>query len=45
LVPGIAQSRDPEAGFLNVDVVGANIVQIEILYRDDLRAKIHAALP
>jgi hypothetical protein len=36
---------EPDAGYLNVDVVGANIVQIEILYRADLRAKIHAALP
>jgi hypothetical protein len=35
----------PEAGYLNVDVVGANIVQVEILYRDDLRTKIQAALP
>jgi hypothetical protein len=36
---------DPEFGYLNVDVVGTKIVQIEILYRDELRAKIHAALP
>jgi hypothetical protein len=35
----------PEIGYLNVDVVGSDIVQIEVLYRDDLKAKIHAAVP
>jgi hypothetical protein len=35
----------PETGYLNVDVVGYDIVQIELLYRDDLKAKIHAAMP
>jgi hypothetical protein len=35
----------PEVGMLNVDVIGSQIVQIEVLYRDDLRMKIHAAVP
>jgi hypothetical protein len=30
---------------LNVDVIGSEIVAIEVLYRDDLRIKIHAAAP
>ncbi len=35
----------PEKGYLNVDVLGPKIVEVEILYRDDLKAKIHAAMP
>jgi len=35
----------PAFGYLNVDVVGADIVQIEVLYRYDLKAEIHAAAP
>ena len=38
-------SLSPAEGMLNVDVVGAQIVQIEILFRDALRMKIHAAIP
>jgi hypothetical protein len=30
---------------LNVDVVGSQIVQVEVLFRDELRIKIHAAAP
>ena len=33
----------PKTGCLNVDVVGSEIVQIEILFRDDLKARIQAA--
>jgi hypothetical protein len=36
---------DPKSGMLNVDVVGTDIVQIEVLYRDDIRIKICAAVP
>jgi hypothetical protein len=35
----------PRVGMLNVDVIGSKIVQVEVLYRDDLRVKIHAAVP
>ena len=35
----------PAVGYLNVDVVGADIVQIEVLDRNDLKAVIHAAIP
>ena len=33
----------PALGYLNVDVVGGDIVQVEVLYRDDVKAEIHAA--
>jgi hypothetical protein len=36
---------DAETGMLNIDVVGNKIVCVEVLYREDIRAKIHAALP
>ena len=32
-------------GILHLDVFGSTILQIEVLFRDDLRAKIIAALP
>jgi hypothetical protein len=32
-------------GELHLDVLGATILQVEVLFRDDLRAKIHSALP
>jgi hypothetical protein len=35
----------PQMGVLNVDVIGSDIVAIEVLYRDDLRIKIHTAAP
>ncbi|WP_264714998.1 hypothetical protein [Limobrevibacterium gyesilva] len=35
----------PAQGMLSVDVVGNDIVAIEALYRDDLKAKIHVAMP
>jgi hypothetical protein len=35
----------PLVGMLNVEVIGSQIVQIEVLYRIDLRTKIHAAVP
>ena len=35
----------PEAGYLNVDAIGPDIVQVEVLFRDELKAKIHAAVP
>jgi hypothetical protein len=35
----------PKSGYLNVDVVESDIAQIEVLYRDELKAKIHSALP
>jgi len=35
----------PREGMLNIDVVGAKIVQIEVLYREGLRKKVHAAIP
>jgi hypothetical protein len=34
----------PRAGMLIVDVVGPDIVGVEILYRDELRTKIRAAV-
>jgi hypothetical protein len=35
----------PETGYLNVDAVGPDIAQVEVLFRDELKAKIHAAIP
>jgi hypothetical protein len=35
----------PKSGYLNVDVVGRDIFQVEVLYRDELRKKIHSAVP
>jgi hypothetical protein len=35
----------PRTGMLTVDVVGPDIVAVEILYRDELRTKIRAAVP
>jgi hypothetical protein len=35
----------PDEGTLNIDVVETRIVQIEVLYRDELRKKIHSAIP
>lgn len=35
----------PEMGDLNVDVVGRDIVLVEVLFRDELKANIHAAVP
>ncbi len=35
----------PKEGMLNVDVVGARIVYVEALYRDNLRNEIHTAVP
>jgi hypothetical protein len=32
-------------GVLHLDVLGSTILQVEVLYRDDLRAKIRAAVP
>lgn len=32
-------------GELHLDVLGSTILHVEVLYRDDLRAKIHAAMP
>lgn len=32
-------------GGLHLDVFGSTILQVEVLYRDDLKAKIHAAVP
>jgi hypothetical protein len=33
-----------ETGILTVDVIGSKIVHVEILYREDLRGKIIAAM-
>jgi len=35
----------PQRGILNIDVVGARIVGVEVLYRDDIKTKIRAAMP
>lgn len=35
----------PETGELNVDAVGPCIVQVEVLFRDEVKARIHAAVP
>jgi hypothetical protein len=35
----------PYTGYLNVDVVGPDIAQVEVLFRDELKAKIHAPIP
>jgi hypothetical protein len=35
----------PQTGLVNVDVVGGKIVCVEALYRDDLKAQLHAAEP
>jgi len=32
-------------GSLHLDVLDSTILQVELLFRDDLRAKIHAAVP
>jgi len=32
-------------GGLHLDVLGPTILQVEVLYRDDVRAKLHAAVP
>jgi hypothetical protein len=34
-----------ETGYLNVDAVESNIAEVEVLFRDELKAKIHAAIP
>ena len=34
----------PDAGILNVDVEGADILGVEILFRDELRVKIRGAV-
>jgi hypothetical protein len=34
-----------ETGYLNVDAIGPDIVQVEVLFRDELKARIHAAVP
>ena len=36
---------EPATGMLNVDVLNENIVCVEVLYRDDVRAVIRAAVP
>jgi hypothetical protein len=35
----------PAEGYLNVDVDASDILGVEILFRDELRARIRAALP
>jgi hypothetical protein len=35
----------PESGMINVDVVADKIVAVEVLYRDEVKAIIHAVLP
>jgi hypothetical protein len=32
-------------GYLNIDVLDGRIVEVEVLYRDALRAKLHQAVP
>jgi hypothetical protein len=34
-----------ETGYLNVDALESDIAQVEVLFRDELKAKIHAAIP
>jgi hypothetical protein len=36
---------DPSAGMINVDVVDGKVVEVEVLYRDDLRGKLLSVLP
>ena len=36
---------DPSKGMINVDVVDGKVVEIEVLYRDDLRDKLLSLLP
>jgi hypothetical protein len=36
---------DPAVGMLNVDVIKGRSVFLEVLYRDDVKAKIDAAVP
>jgi hypothetical protein len=38
-------SLDPEEGMLILDVVDGRIAEVEVLYRDEIREKIHALLP
>jgi len=38
-------SLDPEIGFLNVDVVKGKIVELEVLFRDKIRARLLQQLP
>jgi hypothetical protein len=35
----------PMDGMINIDVAGGKIVQIEVLYRDDVRGALHGVLP
>jgi hypothetical protein len=35
----------PATGDLIVDAVGPDIMQVEVLFRDELKARIHAAVP
>ena len=35
----------PRAGILNIDLVGVKIVCVEVLYREEIKVKIHAAGP
>jgi hypothetical protein len=36
---------DCEEGYLNLDLVNRQIVSVEVLYRDELRNKLHKAVP
>ena len=36
---------DPERGFLNVDVLNGKIVELEVLFRDEIRARLLKLLP
>jgi hypothetical protein len=36
---------DPSKGMINVDVVDGKVVEVEVLYRDDLRDKLLSLLP
>ena len=36
---------DPEAGIVILDVEGEEIKCVEVLYRDEIRAKLHALVP
>ena len=44
--PGLRNvALEPESGYLVLDVVDDRIVGVEVLYRDEIREKIHALFP
>ena len=38
-------SLEPELGYIVLDVVSERIMQIEVLYRDEIRKALHASIP